>query len=699
MDELDIVTDYAGKSSSDTMPAADWNALLALIQTKVNALVTLGNNQSNFYVDGVMTYPTDGVITLTAGSSYTLEGTLYGEVIVDATTQPDDNTYIQLKGVNIISTEDSGIKYETPTDNTGYKDLVITLEKDTINHVICTTVAEAADDQEACVYSMNNMTIQGTGYLSCINKGGHGIKASELRFTGGNYYVEAIHDAFHGGSIIDLDHGNFFINKANDGFGTGDTGIINIFGGTYYGYNISEQFFDGQSSTNIFNKNHTISGTSVASDDQYTNKVEVYDSPTTYYSGVGVYAVNRVTFTAGVTTAGDITLTLGGTDNTVTLTTDYSTAALVAAYVATLTFTDWTVSYTDGNAYVDFTYSSYGAVSTPTFTDTDSTGVTATATTTTKGSYCTLTQYDSITKNDDGSWTGTGTVLETDDDGIYQVTSLYVDIEGYVESPINIADSYSDITFRLGGAYIENSDSLVPAIDYQSSDGKLKIYSAADTINVISNTETGDITSYDLDAIKSENNISIEVKNGSHLFVTSAQDDGIDGDDVKMTDSKGVLLVMNCGGRGIKGSCIIIGGNDSSNSNDSLETEFITDDTDDDYSEMQGSIVCVNNSTEHDLSVGVTEDDNSDYKNYGYCDIYARNGKYSKGTFNISDTCTIGVCICDSIGACIGFQMDNATNLYYTTMVDEGSLGIEDDCGITYNEYLAAPYKRALIGK
>ena len=69
----------------------------------------------------------------------------------------------------------------------------------------------------------------------------------------------------------------------------------------------------------------------------------------------------------------------------------------------------------------------------------------------------------------------------------------------------------------------------------------------ANSINVIENTVIGDNTLVDTDAVKSENNISIEVKNDSTLFITSANADGLDGGDIKVTDSKGVLMCVNCG--------------------------------------------------------------------------------------------------------------------------------------------------------
>jgi len=110
---------------------------------------------------------------------------------------------------------------------------------------------------------------------------------------------------------------------------------------------------------------------------------------------------------------------------------------------------------------------------------------------------------------------------------------------------------------------------------------------------MIVNSVVGDNT-VDIDGVKSENNISVEVKNGSHLIVYSLSADGLDGGDVKVTDTKGVLICNNCGGRGIKSSCAIIGPN--ADTTKSVITKYYTDPTDTaNYSTMDGGVVCLHN--------------------------------------------------------------------------------------------------------
>jgi hypothetical protein len=72
-------------------------------------------------------------------------------------------------------------------------------------------------------------------------------------------------------------------------------------------------------------------------------------------------------------------------------------------------------------------------------------------------------------------------------------------------------------------------------------------------------TDSG--SSYDYDAIKSESNIELELDGDSTLYISSYLGDGVDGSDVKLTDSTGALYIENCGQRGIKGTTIVVGPN------------------------------------------------------------------------------------------------------------------------------------------
>ena len=205
------ISDYINKKTGDSLTADLWNNVFTTIQTKVNELVTAQAtntttvaSNNNLFINGKLY--TDDVITLTAGATYKMEGTYSGQIIIDAeTAKPESDTFIRMNGVTIISNVDSPILYKTPEENTGYKGLTITLGRNTVNTVISTAVHERTDDQPGAIYSMNHLAIKGPGYLTVINKGGQGLRASQLRLTSSHIYVEAVHDAFHAGKKLIVD--------------------------------------------------------------------------------------------------------------------------------------------------------------------------------------------------------------------------------------------------------------------------------------------------------------------------------------------------------------------------------------------------------------------------------------------------------------------------------------------------------------
>lgn len=597
--KMNIVTPYGGKTSTSTCGFQEWNGMLGVIENKTNELVDGVNNssgstpQSAFYVNGVLKSPTNGVITLDPGSTYELQGTLYGSILITENSTDEVLTKLILKGVNIISDSTYGIKYSKNGTSAAYGVFTVQIERDTMNFITNTSVVAIANSQEACIFSDRNINLFGTGYLAVINRGGHGIKADVLNLTGPSVYASASHDAFHGVDKIFIHWGNFYVDGANDAFGTGDTGSIHMFGGNFYAYHINENIFDGQAGCFLYNPKWKLVDTDVESALQFTHIQKMYEDYIITKSAVTEYAVD-----------------------------------------------------TSGNP------------------------------------------------------TGDGTEVTIDANGVYNITKQHVTVEGYINGAISIPSTLSDVTIALSGCYIKNTASSVPTIYYAASSSKLKLYSLANSINVIENTVIGDNTLVDTDAVKSENNISIEVKNDSTLFITSANADGLDGGDIKVTDSKGVLMCVNCGQRGIKGTCTTIGPNVETTS--SVVTTWYLDKTDTaNYKEMWGAVVAKNNCLEFPIGVGIVPKDSSDvtYKNIGMADIYARNGKFSKGTFNIKSQCMLGVVICDSIAAKISMEMDKCKGVYYTNLVSAGSVGMSNNSGITFDKYICVSGVKAPIPK
>lgn len=85
----------------------------------------------------------------------------------------------------------------------------------------------------------------------------------------------------------------------------------------------------------------------------------------------------KITFTAGCSANGNVTIGLDGTETAVAVTTAATTAAAVAALVGAASFPNYTVSYTASNDYVEFTADNYGPKAAATLA-VASTGVTGT---------------------------------------------------------------------------------------------------------------------------------------------------------------------------------------------------------------------------------------------------------------------------------------------------------------------------------
>ena len=576
---------YLDKHSGDQLTATTWNGVFDAIVTKVNEVITeLANkkddaeptstavaNDTNLFINGKLYTASalvDGAITLAPNATYKVEGTLHGQLVIDAeNNEVTDRTFLRLNGVTIISDVESPILYKTPADNTGREGLTITLGRDSINTVISTKVAERADDQPGAIYSHKDLSILGTGYLNVIAKGGHGIRGSEVRLSGPHIYVEAVHDAIHGGKKLVVDDGYYFINKGNDAFGTGSEGNIYVFGGHFKAYNLGQYVFNSKGATGYY-----------------------IDTP-------------------------DVESEFGNNQ------------------MQQYTWEEGTVEESDDEA----TY----------------TAVTAT-------------------------------------DGIYNITKHYVKVTGKITgrivSPAISKDSsgnyeWTKLDVELNGAYIE-SNINGSTIDYQIDDSRLKIKVVKNTINVVKNLDAELGTGYDTDAIKSENNITIEPKSGSYLYVTSTTGDGVDGGTVQIQDGDGVVVISNCGGRGIKGNAIIPG--PTADVSKSVIKSYITDTTNADYTTFDGALIVKNN---HEyLAIG------ADTSITGFADIFARNGKATKGEFGTTDSELRGVVITGSMAAYSKLDLAKADNIYATEII-----GGVNRVPVISEAYFVTPYNKLPI--
>lgn len=569
--------------------------------------------EQGILINGIM--HTEKVIRLAAGGTYELQGIHEGQIIINAQTKPDAWTTIKLNGATILSDEAYGILYDCPSSNNkGYQGLYVTLEKDTHNFVVCnkeTTVE--GDETFASIDSWKDLTVQGVGYLAVYNNIAHGLRGETLNVAGPHVYVDVQHDGIHGNTVNVLD-GLFYIQNAKDGFGTTDNGKINVFGGEFEFINVTQDQFDSKQ-TGLTVLDTIVGANMVSLDNLYEEgTVTAYPTKEDYEAGINGVQINisiETTINSGTFYNAD------ENENVVA-------SATPAGYLTWVWDDPVEVIFDSPQAYL--INANYNVVEV------------------------------------------TGKITRP----IVRPTDAITFVEPAFSKKGKLNGGYDNkLDIYLNGAVIV-TDGHAPSIANLPDAGRVKITAVKDTINAVINKDTAENDSeglYDHDAIKSENNISIELKNGSVLYVTSGIGDGVDGGETRFTDSKGSFLVTNCGQRGVKGNAIVIGPEAEINS--SVIDSYITDPNNEEYSTFDGIFVAKGNVLNHTVGRGVATEEDPEMKLTGFADVYGRNGKHSKGMFGTTDTELKGVAIIGSLGAAIRLDTGNAQNLYVNTLLGD----------------------------
>jgi hypothetical protein len=576
---------------------------------------------------------TDKVITLAAGGTYELQGVHEGQIVIDAiSVKPDAWTTIIMNNATIISDDVYGILYNCPqSSNKGYQGLTVTLAKDSQNFVVCnkeTTVE--GDETYASIDSWKDLTVQGVGYLAVYNNIGHGLRGETLNVAGAHVYTDVEHDGIHGKTVNVFD-GVFYFQKAKDAFGTTETGKLNIFGGSFDFINVTQDHFDSKNTT----------------------KLGIYNVP-------GELPTNMVALE------------------------DIYDEGTVIAYPTE----------------ADYKAKTNGVQLNPAFTEINS------------GWF-----YNAdANENKVESATPTGHLTWIWDDPtktLFKAPLAYIVNEGYttievtgkiVYPIVRPADAIEIVnpTFskkgKLNGGYDNNfnvylngavivTDNDCPSIANLPDAGRVKVVAVKETVNAVINKYNGEGTA-DHDAIKSENNLPIEVKNEAILYVTSVLGDGVDGGETTFTDSKGAFIASGCGERGVKGNAVVIG--PSAQIDASVITSYITDPTSAEYTTFDGIFVAKGNVTKEGNVVGNADTSSEEAaKASGYADVYGRNGKCSKGVFGTTNTELKGIAIIGSLTAYNNVDTGNAQNLHVNQILKAAANAVET----VQEAYVAVPYE------
>ena len=578
---------------------------------------------------------TDKVITLAAGGTYELQGVHEGQIIIDANSvKPNAWTTIIMNNATIISDDAYGILYNCPqTSNRGYQGLAVTLAKDSQNFVVCnkeTTVE--GDETHASIDSCKDLTVQGVGYLAVYNNIGHGLRSETLNVAGAHVYTDVEHDGIHGKTVNVFD-GVFYFQKAKDAFGTTETGKLNIFGGSFNFINVAQDHFDSKNTTKlgIYNVPGELPTNMVALENIYgEGTVTAYPTEEDYKAKINGVQLNPV--------------------------------------VAEINSGKFYNADAEGNKVASSKPAGHIIWK---LDDPIKTLFKAPL------AYIVSKEY---------------TTIEVTGKIVYPIVrpldAVEIDIAHATFSTKGKLNGGYDNNFNvyLNGAVIVTNDDC-PSIANLPDAGRVKVVAVKDTVNAVINKYNGEGIA-DHDAIKSENNLPIEVKNESILYVTSVLGDGVDGGETTFTDSKGTFIASGCGERGVKGNAVVIG--PSAQIDASVITSYITDPENPKYTTFDGIFVAKGNVTKEGNVVGNADTSSEEAaKASGYADVYGRNGKCSKGVFGTTNTELKGIAIIGSLTAHNNVDTGNAQNLHVNQILKAAANAVET----VQEAYIAVPYE------
>ena len=162
-------------------------------------------------VDGTGATASGGIITVSEPGTYVLTGTLTeGQVIVDS---PDNGTVkIVLSGVSIASSTDAGIRVDEADK------AVLILAEGTTNTVTDGATYPASAEQNAAVWSDDDLSIGGSGALVVVAQFEDGIASKDgLVISDGTITVSAPDEGIRGKDYLVVRGGSLDVTAGGDG--------------------------------------------------------------------------------------------------------------------------------------------------------------------------------------------------------------------------------------------------------------------------------------------------------------------------------------------------------------------------------------------------------------------------------------------------------------------------------------------------
>ena len=185
-------------------------------------------------VDGSGAQFKDGVLTITEAGTYILSGKLDGRVVVN--TGKNKEVRIVLNGAEITSSDNAALAV-LQADKVS-----ITLAENSVNKLTDASEYKTSDEEskvDACLYSQDDLTINGSGSLEVTGNYKHGIVSKDdLVITGGKIKVTAKNTAMTGKDSVKISDGEFDISAGTNGIKSDNSedsskGYIALTGGSY----------------------------------------------------------------------------------------------------------------------------------------------------------------------------------------------------------------------------------------------------------------------------------------------------------------------------------------------------------------------------------------------------------------------------------------------------------------------------------
>ena len=194
--------------------------------------ITLNETTATASGDGVTI--NGGVVTITKPGDYVLSGKLTdGQIVVEVTKE--EKVQLVLNGVDITCSNSAAI-YVKSADKVS-----ITLVKDTTNKVedgLMYNFADGEDEPNACIFSKDDLSINGEGTLQVTGNYNNGIASkNDLKVTGGNISITAPNNGLKGKDSVCILKGNITIDVDGDGIKSDnevekENGYIYVYNGT-----------------------------------------------------------------------------------------------------------------------------------------------------------------------------------------------------------------------------------------------------------------------------------------------------------------------------------------------------------------------------------------------------------------------------------------------------------------------------------